>query len=257
MLLSDRPTNRAIILGALAIVLYPLLVVLTFYSSLHIAPVAASSNGIANAAQSLNETISQQQQVGSLKLPSFLNIRISLPLAPGFSFDFGDILLVAALVFAALFFARNLSILRVRAQLVEDEGDYDENRDLLIRRQKVASILDTTLMALHSSASHKAVVLECYRMISEMLEEIATIDAKTMTAREFRSQINKTLDFDSGNLTKLTHLFELALYSQYDITDQQAREASVCLENLSHELKNFQNKGNLAERLEKHSRYRR
>jgi hypothetical protein len=105
------------------------------------------------------------------------------------------------------------------------------------RRREVSEILDATAAKLMLGSDYRQAVLRCYKLIAEALEEDWKIDARALTAREFRESVSEKLELDSPYLSKATELFELARYSTEEIGRSQALEAAECLSNLSKSLR--------------------
>jgi hypothetical protein len=143
-----------------------------------------------------------------------------------------EVLLIVTVGVAALIVWRGLSTRRGRTTPFEDDGDL-----LAERRRKMAAILDAAAAKLNSGSSYRETVIQCYKMISELLEERSDVDGKVLTAREFRRRVSEKLKIDSPYLDQVTELFEVARYSVNDITEEQAKQAAVCLSNLSAPLK--------------------
>ncbi len=106
------------------------------------------------------------------------------------------------------------------------------------RKEEIARILDLTISKLREGEEYRKTVLECYKLICEMLEKRSTIEGRTLTAREFRGLVSKTLELNSTPfLDQVTELFEKARYSEKEVAKSEAEAAIACLENLSATLK--------------------
>ena len=66
-----------------------------------------------------------------------------------------------------------------------------------------------------------------------------------MTPREFRQIVSQKLKFDSSYLGRVTSLFEIARYSQNEISQKEANDATECLSALSSELKELKTKSDI------------
>ncbi len=104
-------------------------------------------------------------------------------------------------------------------------------------REQVARVLDAAVFQLRQGSSYRDAVLECYREISEILEEKLALKGEMFTAREFEEIVSRILKLDSPYLSEVTGLFEVARYSQIEVTKIEADHASKCLSNLSNLLK--------------------
>jgi hypothetical protein len=217
----------------LLILIFPLLVVVAFFATRHVLPeigglsFSLPQGGLATASvQSLNYS-SLQAASGQL-FPS-LNV---LP-SPGVSgINLVEVLLIVTVGVAALIVWRGLSTRRGRTTPFEDDGDL-----LAERRRKMAAILDAAAASLNAGSSYRETVIQCYKMISELLEERSDVDGKVLTAREFRKRVLEKLKIDTPYLDQVTELFEVARYSVNDVTEEQAKQAAICLSNLSAPLK--------------------
>jgi Domain of unknown function (DUF4129) len=148
-----------------------------------------------------------------------------------------EALAVLAIVLLGLFFARHIAIVGLRSRKADEGGEF--NDPLQERRKAVASILDSASINLgRDSTKFREIVLECYRLILELLEDKSAISGTNLTAREFKELVSTALKFDSERLLEATKLFEVARYSQQEITREQALEAADCLRDLSKELAN-------------------
>jgi len=217
----------------LLVLVFPLLVVVAYFSTRHVLPEIAGlsfslpQGGLATASvQSLNYS-SLQAASGQL-FPS-LNV---LPSSGVSGINLVEVLLIVTVGVAALIVWRGLSTRRGRTTPFEDDGDL-----LAERRMKWAAILDAAAAKLNSGSSYRETVIQCYKMISELLEERTDVDGKVLTAREFRRRVSEKLKIDSTYLDQVTELFEVARYSVNDVTEEQAKQAAVCLSNLSAPLK--------------------
>ncbi|MHB1907391.1 MAG: DUF4129 domain-containing protein [Nitrososphaerales archaeon] len=228
------PNTIRILAGVLSLTVFPLIVISAFYSTLHIVPQTMGGSpffGFANPNVS-NSTIPSSPQ-SKVRLPGFLNFSISIPHLP--TINIGDMLLVLALVLFVLAFLRNVRTRKIK-------NDYDEAyvREEKLFREKTFEILQEASARLRASTGgYRQTVLDCYHSISLLLEEKSSTDSTNLTPREFKELISKKLGLESKYLASVTDLFELARYSQHEISGFQAREASICLEELGRELKSL------------------
>jgi hypothetical protein len=154
---------------------------------------------------------------------------------PYIGLNIAEILAIVAVILLGLFFSRYISIVRLRSRKGEVQGEFVD--PLEERRKAISSILQAASANLErDSTKFREIVLECYRLIVELLQDKSAIDGKNLTAREFKEIVSKALIFDSETLSEATKLFELAKYSQKEITREQALEAAECLKRLSEEL---------------------
>jgi len=106
------------------------------------------------------------------------------------------------------------------------------------QRSEIANALDLAIYRLREGGEYRKTVLECYRQISQILERKSGIEGHTLTAREFKKIASEKLGLHSTSyLDQATNLFEVARYSENEISEGEARKAIECLENLGNELK--------------------
>ncbi len=152
---------------------------------------------------------------------------ISFPHLP---INLGEILLVASIVIVVALFFRGW---RRGTRRVSPFEETEFQRERLV----LASILDGAAAKLSSGSGYRETVLQCYNLISQILEEKSAIDGRTLTAREFRRDVSEILRLESPYLSRVTDLFEVARYSQEEITKEEALAASDCFSNLATLLK--------------------
>ena len=226
---SGRPGRNLVLL--LVLIVFPLLVIVAFLSSLtalsHLGNLQQPSPptiGHGNPSPSGFSTTSSNGTV--LPAPPKANTHgISSSLVT-------ESLAILAVLFIVYIVARAF---RNRAR----ELAFAAQVDVLTkkRRREVAEILDATAAKLTLGSDYRQVVLRCYKLIAEVLEEDSKIDARALTAREFRRSVSEKLKLDSPYLPKATELFEVARYSTEEIGRSQALEAAESLSNLSRSLK--------------------
>jgi hypothetical protein len=230
---ASGESRRRITLVLATIVIFPLLVVVAYFSTRTVLPEVAGikfslpqNNASVASVHSFNFTSLQQakdQVFPSLNLPSLPN----LP-----QVNLADLLLVLALAVVAVIVFRGFVSRREGTTPFEGEADL-----LAERRRKAAEILDAAAARLGSGSSYRETVIQCYKLISDLLEEKSDLNGKVLTAREFKKRVSEKLKIDTPYLSQLTELFEVARYSEREITKEQAEEAAVCLSNISAPLK--------------------
>jgi hypothetical protein len=228
-----KSTRIRFIAIALALIAFPLLVVAVFYSSRNLVPSLAKFQftlpfKAGSTTTIVVETTAQRNELNA-SAPAFL--RFSLPHIP--SLTYADILLLVAVIIVGYVSLQAFMAVRHRRS-IKPLSDIDE---LIEERAKVASILDETVRKLNLGSNYRDTVLKCYKLIAETLEARSSINGKTLTASEFRDIVSRKLQFDSQHLARVTCLFEIARYSQNEITQGDANEAMSCLSSLSSELK--------------------
>ena len=126
------------------------------------------------------------------------------------------------------------------ARAEKREGPYDALRGhggLARKREQFAAVFDATAASLDAGSPYRETIIRCYKMVSDLLEERSGVNGKVLTPREFEARISQQLRLDSVYLGQLTRLFEVARYSEQEITKAQSQEAVTCLSNLSSLLK--------------------
>jgi len=93
--------------------------------------------------------------------------------------------------------------------------------------------LDDAVSQLVRGNEYRRTVLECYRKISEVLEAKSAIDGKPLTAREFEKKVSSSLKLSTPYLSEVTDIFEIARYSNKEISKADADFAIESLTKLS------------------------
>jgi hypothetical protein len=161
--------------------------------------------------------------------PSFPNL--SFPAFPEITYS--EILAALAVIIIVLTCLQAVRVISNR-QSIKPVSDIDL---LIEERNKVATIIDETVRKLSLGSSYRDTVLKCYKMISATLEAKLSLDGRALTASEFIKVVSEKLKLNSTNLVRATSLFEVARYSENEVTKENAAEAIECLSNLSSELK--------------------
>jgi len=193
----------------------------------------AVSQGNSSLIQAQYLNVTSMQQVSGQLFPSLNPQTLAVPLQVNPpSVDFVGLLLVTVAAVVILIFWRGLRTRRVRTAPFEDSGNL-----LAEKRRKLAEILDGAVKRLNAGSDYRETVIRSYRTISELLEERSELDGRVLTAREFKAQVTEKLKVDSPYLDLLTELFEVARYSDHEITVEDSRAAVACLTDLSEALK--------------------
>ncbi len=220
------------------ILAFPLLVVVAYFATRSVLPglsaldaAVPQGSSTLTVVQSFNDT-SLQQVTGQL-FPSLNSQSLETPLLVNLSpIDLVGLLLFATAAILVLVVWRGLKSRRGRTAPFEDPGDFLEGN-----RRRLAAILDAAVARLNTGSSYRETVIQCYKMISELLEERSAVDGKVLTPREFRARVSEKLMVEPSSLAQATELFEVARYSDQEITMEQSQEAVTCLSNLSTSLK--------------------
>jgi len=237
----DRPDewSRARVAVFLGMILaFPLLVVVAYFATRSVLPglsmlesAVPQGSSAVTVVQSFNDT-SLQQVTGQL-FPSLNSQSLATPLLVNLpAVDFVGVLLFATATILVLVLWRGLNARRGRTTPFEDPGDLLEGN-----RRRLATILDETVARLSTGSSYRETVIQCYKMISELLEERSAVDGRVLTPREFRTRVSEKLKVEPSSLAQATELFEVAKYSDQEITVEQSQDAVACLSNLSASLK--------------------
>jgi hypothetical protein len=223
---------------AVLLLLFPLFVAVAYFATRSVLPEAsvpglAVPQGGSAITQAQHFNVTSLQQVSGQLFPSLSSQALATPLLVNPpAVEFVGMLLVAAVAIVALIVWRGLRSGVGRTAPFEDDGHL-----LADQRRKLADILDGTAIRLNTGSAYRETVIRCYKMISELLEERSELDGSVLTAREFRERVTEMLKVDSPHLDELTELFEVARYSESEITEWQSREAANCLSSLSESLK--------------------
>jgi hypothetical protein len=230
----SRPGRRfpvRVVLILAMILIFPLLVVVAFFATRHVLPEIGGfsfdlpQGGLpGTGVQSLNST---SLRAASDQLFPSLNV---LPSPDVPAINLVEVLLIVMLAIVGLIVWRGLSTRRGRTAPFEDD-------DLEDKRRKMAAILDAAAARINAGSSYRETVIQCYKLISELLEEKSDVDGRVLTAREFKKRVSEKLKIDTPYLAQVTELFEVARYSVEEITGEQAQQAALCLSNLSAPLK--------------------
>lgn len=228
---STRLSRRAMLLIAVLVV-FPLFVVIAYFASQRVLgdysvpPVVLNGgNSPGVQGQVLFSTTTQGGNLSATPPPSGAepfgsSILFQIP-----PVNFLGLLLGLALVVAIFVAIRGLRTTRERIVPFEDLGVND-------RREKVAAVLEVAASRLRTGSSFRETVIECYTRVSGLLEERSEVKAKALTAREFQSRVTQELRLDTPYLRDLTELFELARYSDEEITATQSEDAVRCFSRL-------------------------
>jgi hypothetical protein len=214
-----------------AIIVLPLLVLTAFYSSLNVTatngpifPGFGFPGGTGNQTNRLEINITA---TGNSSIPAsqiYPNIfpNISVP-----SYLLSAIVAILMTLVGAVIILN----LRIRGPSMatgfDDEGELDKDR------RDVADVLDRAALELRKGGEYRETVLECYRRICSILETKSKIDGDALTAREFEVAVSGRLKFNSPYLSQITDIFEIARYSDQNISQEQADRAIDCLSRLS------------------------
>ena len=229
-------SRRRVLVFALIIIVLPLLTLAAFHAASTMvvsnAPLfrfenGAPSNGLNQSAVGtrLENYTGSNISVATINLNTFPSMNL-----PTVSPDV--VIAIILVVFAIVTFGvvRNLRYSRRLVLGFDAEEQMEE-------RAAVAKVLDDAVDKLKLGGEYRMTVLQCYRLISEILEKKSKVQGSTLTAREFKDLVSKRLGLDSPHLSQATDLFEVARYSQHEVTEDEAKRAIDCLSNLSNSIK--------------------
>ena len=242
--------NRKLLALVLSIVILPLLVVSAFYASLAVVPTYSPFFHFnftlpANYNNPFNLTTVTSIYANGTETLYFLNGTLVQQYAPVLfpTIPSSYLTFFASVLFglAALGLVYNIRVSRRRnlefAPLESDEEKEERDR----QKEEIARILDLTISKLREGEEYRKTVLECYKLICEMLEKRSAIEGQMLTAREFRELVSRSLKLELNSTTpyldQVTELFEKARYSENEVKKPEAEAAITCLENLSAALK--------------------
>jgi hypothetical protein len=143
-----------------------------------------------------------------------------------------EILVAVAGAVAVLMIWRGLRVHVGHTAPFEDDGLFVGGR-----RAAAAEVLDAAARKLSSGSSYRETVIRCYKEFSEVLENASDLEGRVLTAREFEAQVVEKLRVEPAYLARMTRLFEVARYSEQEITLEQSRDAVVCLTEMSSSLR--------------------
>jgi hypothetical protein len=217
----------------------PLIIVIAFSASIHVTPAVSPLFSVGSAGPqsfgqsttvttvTLNSTLTVTigTNHGTLQGPETLQgLNFSLPPIPP-----SYIVALIVVLFAVVTFgiARNLRAPRVTGFDVEEALEQE-------KRAEVSQALDALISKLRQGGEYREAVLECYHKISSILEAKSKVAGTWMTAREFEKIASDRLGLhDNPYLSEATRLFEVARYSEHEVTKSEADSAVECLSNLS------------------------
>ena len=215
-----------------AIIAFPFLILLAFYSSLN---VTATDGPIFGNFTELNSFFSRptinfsettlyfgnQSSLQNASFPAIL---------PQISIQGSILIAIILLLFLAVSSSILLNLRRNNSSQVEG---FDSVAELQKQRSDIADILDRTILELRQGEEYRRTVLQCYMKICEILELRSKIDGTALTAREFEVLVSSRLKLDTPYLSQITDVFEVARYSRLEISKSEADTAIDCLSNLS------------------------
>ncbi len=229
---QETSWNSRIIVAALSLAVFPVFITIAFYASRTLVPSLAKLKfniPSQNASSPISEhTISIHTIVFNTTLPSPFNI--PFPRIP--SITYSDILIVIAVIVVILVCLQAFRMISSRRS-IKPVSDIV----LIEERNKVATILDETVRKLSLGSNYRDTVLKCYKLIAETLETRSSLDGRALTASEFMKVVSERLKLDPANLSRVTSLFEVARYSENEVTRENASDAIECLSSFSSELK--------------------
>ena len=216
----NNSRDNRIIAVVLALIVFPILIAVVFYASRELLPVVTNiqfaPQTTTESAHTVPTTISVPNFLNVTERPVFLNF--SLPKLPMLTYS--DLLIIIAGIVIFYVFLQTFRVIsgRLRLRPINDIDILEEDR------QKVSEILGETARKLALGSDYRDTVLKCYKSIVNMLEVKSTLESKALTPAEFREILSQKLRFDSPSFSKVTSLFEVARYSENEITQEDAEE---------------------------------
>lgn len=217
---------------ALALIVFPILVAVAFYATGKLLPKITNFQPPPHTGTTsiqTTSTIARELFFNATETPVFL--KWSLPMLPMLTYS--DLLLIIAAVIVLYICLQTFRVIstRLRLRRISDIDVIEEERN------KVAEILYETARKLALGSNYRDTVLKCYKSILKVLEVKSSLESKTLTPAEFREIVSQKLRFASPSFSRVTSLFEVARYSENEITQQNAEDAIESISVVSSELK--------------------
>ncbi|MDA4129576.1 MAG: DUF4129 domain-containing protein [Thaumarchaeota archaeon] len=213
--------------------LFPLLVLFAFYSSLNVAATNGPIFKLGNFSQPPNNffvaTTNHTLYTFTINNTNLFsqpnNFFSSVSIPPAYVFA------LIAILFSAVVLGMVRNIQRQRRI-----SAFEVSEGTKAMRAEVIAVLDDAVSRLQEGSNYRETILECYRRISQVIESKIAFDSSSKTPREFKIIASERLQFRSSYLSQVTDLFELARYSQHEITKGEAEAAMDCFSNLKADL---------------------
>lgn len=234
--MSGSKNNRRdgrVVAAVLALIVFPILVAVAYYATKKLIPVITNFQLAPHTGTTTTQFTSTAAAMGPLvnatRVPVFLNWPI--PRIPMLTLS--NILIAIAAIVVLYICLQTFRVISTRLSIrpIKDIDMLEEER------QKVAEILDDAARRLALGSDYRDTVLKCYKSIVKVLELKSSLESKALTPAEFKDIVSRKLRFDSPSFSKVTSLFEIARYSENEITKQNAEEAIGSLSTVSRELK--------------------
>jgi hypothetical protein len=218
--------------AVIAILAFPIFVLFAYYSSLKVVASNAPLFKFFNPGSPNNLYITSTANYSQITIVLNTSAIQNTQQFPNFlpSISIPEAYIIGAIVIA--FLIVGITVVRnVRRQ--NSVSSFDAEDYLEKQRDQIAKLLDDTISELKHGDECRRTILECYRRISELLEAKSSINGKSLTAREFEKKVSTSLKLESPYLEQVTEIFEIARYSQKELSKADADAAIDSLSNLS------------------------
>jgi len=105
-----------------------------------------------------------------------------------------------------------------------------------VESRQAANVIHGALASLRRGTDPRSVIINCYRSLTEILQKSGAVNSPAMTAREFELSSQRILSVRRDTVHQLTGLFEIARYSNRDVSREEASVAEATLSELRFEL---------------------
>ncbi len=112
--------------------------------------------------------------------------------------------------------------------LVETEEDIEDS---------LSSTLDRAIVGLSDGEDVRSTIINCYREMSQILEESGAKNDKFLTPREFKDESIENISAPRNIISEITYLFEEARYSPHKLGEDKRKRALRQLKRLKEGMK--------------------
>jgi len=105
-----------------------------------------------------------------------------------------------------------------------------------VESKLAANVIHGALASLWKGTDPRSVIINCYRSLTEILQKSGAVNSPAMTAREFELSSQQVLSVRRDTVHQLTGFFEIARYSNRDVSREEASVAEATLSELRLEL---------------------
>ena len=231
---NRRPFTKWMLIF-LVLVVFPLLVLTAFYASLNVAANKGAIFKFGNFDQSQNNNILARSNE-TLYTFTLNNTNLFNTQSNNSSFPFPAISTNLLIVLIFVLFGIVAAGLWRNFRAQRAISGFDLSEETKAKRAEIAGVLGDALTRLGQGGDYRGIILECYQKISQIIEIKGAFDGSPATPREFKQLAADRLQIQSRSLSDVTDLFELARYSDHEITREEAQAAIDCFSQLKAEL---------------------